>query len=209
MRLPAIALATVFVSTPCLLAADPPLAWIEFSRQAEEKYEDVPYLWLGDQAIYLTIDVPPADGHVLDLLWGSKHDQRGAEIVVNDKRQRLEAGGYNGFQWQRAKPPAGVTGEKYELLLQAAQPKAAFIAAVRLSEADAPLDQPLPDAPAHRIEIAQPPPHALDLWMQCLPTKTSTTGSGPRFTADRPTKHCGDAASTSTAGWPMPIPGRA
>ncbi len=52
---------------------------------------------------------------------GSKDDQRGAEaeVVINKKRQRVQAGGYSGFRWQRVKLPEGVTGGKYDLALQA------------------------------------------------------------------------------------------
>ncbi len=49
-------------------SAEKPLAWISFADQAIKKYDDIPYLWLGDQPIYLTIDVAAADGHSIDLL---------------------------------------------------------------------------------------------------------------------------------------------
>ncbi len=168
MRSPFVALTIILTSATTMFASEQPLAWISFAEQAAEQYDNVPYLWLGDQPIYLTIDVPPADGHVIDVLWGSKNDQRAAEVSVNDEKQRLQVGGYNGFRWQRVKLPDGTTGKKYELRLQAAPPKAAFLAAVRLTTADAPLDQELPAAVAHRIRIAEPPKHALDIWTDQL-----------------------------------------
>lgn len=168
MRSPFVALTIILTSATTVFASEQPLAWISFAEQAAEQYDNVPYLWLGDQPIYLTIDVPPADGHVIDVLWGSKNDQRAAEVSVNDEKQTLQVGGYNGFRWQRVKLPDGTTGKKYELRLQAAPPKAAFLAAVRLTTADAPLDQVLPAAVAHRIRIAEPPKHALDIWTDQL-----------------------------------------
>ena len=148
--------------------AEKPLAWISFADQAVQEYDNTPYLWLGDQPIYLTIDVAPADEYAIDLLWGAKNDQRAADVTVNETRQHLEAGGYNGFRWQRVTPAKNLTGEKYDLLLQAAQPKAAFLAAVRLVEDDAPLDQALPAAAAYRMKITGPPPTVLDVWMEQL-----------------------------------------
>lgn len=168
MRSIFLSLVALFVSGAHTLADDPPLAWINFAEQATQEYNGVSYLWLGDAPIYLTIDVPPAGDYAVDLLWGSKNDQRAAEVVVNDTPLSLEAGGYNGFQWQRMRLPENLTGEKYKVLLQAAAPKAAFLAAVRLVQADAPVELSLPEASAHRIAIAEPPPHALDLWMDEL-----------------------------------------
>ena len=74
MRSNLLALTAILVSGANVLAAEPPLAWITFEEQAVQEYDNVPYLWLGEQPIDLIIDVPPADGHVIDLLWRSKDD---------------------------------------------------------------------------------------------------------------------------------------
>jgi hypothetical protein len=158
----------MLVSKWGLLAAEPPLAWMSFAEEAKQDYDGTPYVWLGDNPIFLLIDVPPSDEHVIDLLWGSKNDQRAADIVVNDMTRRYTAGGYRGFRWQRVTLPAGATGDHCRLLLRAAEPKAAFLAAVRLTTGGTPLAAPLPEAPAHRIRIAEPPPHALQVWMDRL-----------------------------------------
>lgn len=165
MRLTCLVLAMISVTAVSLHAAEPPLAWIRFADQARQEYNGFPYLWLGDAAVCLTIDVPPADGRVLDLLWGSKNDQRAAQIVVNDVSQQVEGGGYDGFRWQRVKLPDGPAGSQYTVELRAAQPRAAFLAAVRLVSADAPVDQPLPDAQVHRIRVSELPPGPLTVWM--------------------------------------------
>lgn len=150
------------------IAAEPPLAWMTFSEQAVQSYDGTPYLWLGDEPVYLTIDVITAEGRAINLLWGSKNDQRGAEITVNGKSQLVQAGGYDGFRWHRVTLPEGVSGDQYDVLLQAGAPKAAFLAAVRLVDADSTLDQPLPDAPAQRIQLTEAPPHPLEDWADAL-----------------------------------------
>jgi hypothetical protein len=109
-----------------------PLAWASFQDHATQAYRDTRYVFLGDGDLTLAIDVPPAAGQVLELLWGAKNDQRGARVVINGHSQTVQAGGYDGFRWQRVPLPAGMQGERYQVTLQAAEPKAAFLAAVRL-----------------------------------------------------------------------------
>jgi len=171
MRLTYLGLATILVIGSSLHAGPPPLAWINFADQARQEYANVPYLWLGDGEICLAIAVPPAGGQALDLLWGAKNDQRTARITINDRALEFQAGGYDGFRWQRVNLSAGAARKKYEVELQAAGPKPAFLAAVRVVTADAPLDQPLPAAPAHQIRIAEPPPQPLQVWMTQLKDK--------------------------------------
>jgi hypothetical protein len=142
-----------------------PLAWMRLGDPDGQTYQEVPYHWLGDTPLRLTVAVRPAPGHALDLLWGCKNDQRAAEINVNGTREILVAGGYTGFQWQRLKLSETIEGEAYQIIFQPAEPKAAFLAAVRLVKADVPLDQPLPEANSHRMEKAKEP---LEVWMEDL-----------------------------------------
>ena len=87
-----------------------PLAWLRTGEPGGQDYKGVPYHWLGDAPLRLTIDVPPAGGNALDLLWGSKNDQRGAPSRSTASPVR-DAGGYNGFRWQRVGLPA-IDGER-------------------------------------------------------------------------------------------------
>ena len=145
-----------------------PLAWIRLGDPGGQRHKDTPYHWLGDAPLHLEVDVVPAKGHALDLLWGAKGDQRGAQITVNGKAQLLQAGGYDGFQWQRIALPGDVEGKRYRVDLRAARPKAAFFAGVRVVKADVQLDLPLPKAQAKGIKISEPPPHELAQWTDAL-----------------------------------------
>jgi hypothetical protein len=109
------------------------LAWIRFEKAAES-YAGTPYIFLGKQQIDLKIDVSPAPGQVIDLLWGSKGDARTALIVINGKSEKVEAGGYNGFRWKRIAMPGDIKGEKFEVTIRHSGGKAAFIAEVRLTD---------------------------------------------------------------------------
>ncbi len=162
------ALGTLFLVLTAIGLHAEPLAWIRLGEPGGQKYNDAPYHWLGDSALHLRVDVVPAKDHALDLLWGSKRDQRGAELVVNGAAQTVQAGGYNGFEWQRLVLPAELEAERYELALRAAEPKAAFLAAIRVVSAGTPLDEPLPPAKSHRITVTEAPPHKLHAWMQQL-----------------------------------------
>jgi len=147
----------VFLGLTVCAAARPvaaePLAWIQFNDASREKYLGTPYHFLGDAEIRLTIDVAPAAGHALDVLWGSKNDRRGAVVEVGGNTLAIRSGGYNGFRWLRVALPDGIAGDKYDLRLRAADPKAAFIAAVCLVRADAAKTQLLPRATAHKIRF--------------------------------------------------------
>ncbi len=147
-----------------------PAAWTRLGDPNGQRHADVPYHWLDDGSLQITVDVKPTEGYALDLLWGSKKDQRGASITINGKRQTLKAGGYDGFRWQRIRLPAVAGAKQYEITLQPAPPKAAFLAAVRVVKPDAPLDQPLPKARSRgiRIRINEPAPHDLQTWMEQL-----------------------------------------
>ena len=112
------------------------LAWIRF-EDAEERYADVPYLWLGRFDIRLKIDVKPTAGHVLQLLWGSKDDARDAVATINGHQVSIEGGGYDGFRWLSVPIPEKISGERYEITLRAGSVKPGFIAEVRLSATNA------------------------------------------------------------------------
>jgi hypothetical protein len=130
-----------------------PIAWVRFEKAAEP-YAGRPYLWLGRCEIRLTIDVAPAPGQRLELLWGAKKDTRGAVATINGKAVNIRHGGYDGFRWLSVPLPEGLSGRQYEIVLKAGEPKAGFLAAVRLLHPAAP--QAAPQAtttPAHRITV--------------------------------------------------------
>ena len=179
MRAPTVcAYAAVLLACGTALPAEQaePLAWMRLGDPNGQRYADVPYHFLNDGALQITVDVPPARGYALDLLWGSKKDQRGAVVVINGQEKTHRAGGYNGFQWQRLELPPTGKGEQYVIELRPAPPKAAFLAAIRVVKADAPLDQALPKARSQGIRIAKLPPqkfppHRLSTWMEQLQKK--------------------------------------
>jgi len=117
------------VSTPAL--AGDQLAWIRFDK-ATQTYAGMKYFWLGDGDIALTIDVKPAPGRVLELLWGSKNDSRSGIMNVAGKNVSIRGGGYEGFRWIAAALPDKITGDNYSIVLKQGGGKAGFIAAVRL-----------------------------------------------------------------------------
>lgn len=131
----AIILVMSFVST--VIAQDAPvgksLASIRFEN-GPESYAGTRYFWLARTQIDLTIQVRPAAGLTLDLLWGSKNDTRRAVLVVNGKLQTIEGGGYDGFRWKRVALPDDVKGDNYEVTIKQSGGKAAFIAEVRLTD---------------------------------------------------------------------------
>jgi len=144
------------------------MAWMRLDNPRGQRYMNTPYHWLGDAPMHLKVDLPPAAGYALDLLWGAKEDQRGAIVLINGKSQTVKAGGYTGFQWQRVELPADGGKKQYEIALEPGLPRAAFFAAVRVVKADTPLDQALPEERSHRIRAIEPPPHALLVWMEEL-----------------------------------------
>jgi hypothetical protein len=99
-----------------------------------EAYGSTPYVWLGRATMRLTIPVAPAPGHVLEMDWGAKEDDRRATAVINGVRATVKAGGWDGFRPVRLPiPDAVVGGEAYDITLhQAAGGKPAFLAGVRL-----------------------------------------------------------------------------
>jgi hypothetical protein len=109
------------------------MAWIRFEKAAKS-YSGVPYIYLGEDQIDLKIDVKPAKGQVLDILWGSKKDTRTAAVIVNGTSQTVEGGGYKGFRWKRVTLPADLNGETFRVTIKQAGRKAAFIAEVRLTD---------------------------------------------------------------------------
>lgn len=111
------------------------LAWVRF-EDAEERYADVPYLWLGRFDIRLKIAVKPMAGQTLQLLWGSKNDARDAVATINGHQVSIEGGGYDGFQWLAVPIPEKISGEQYEITLRAGSVKPGFIAEVRLTGAE-------------------------------------------------------------------------
>lgn len=127
----------LLLCSPVCFAADAPagaaLAWIRF-EDASQDWKGTKYRFLGDGALQLSIDVPPAAGHALLLLWGAKDDTREATLIVNGQSLPLKKGGYNGFEWLRVELPAGaIKGDNYEVKIEAAgQSKPAFLGEIRL-----------------------------------------------------------------------------
>ena len=133
--LPAIAIAMAALS-PAMAEEGPEgaaLAWMRF-QNGPETYAGKPYIWLGRQQIDLTLDVKPAKGQVIDLLWGSKGGTRAAVVVVNGKSQTVKGGGYDGFQWKRVPVPADIKGDEIQVSIRQGGGKAAFLAAVQLTD---------------------------------------------------------------------------
>jgi len=157
--LPLAAVVLAFVPA-CLPAA--PFAWMHLGEPDGQKHDEVSYHWLGDGALRLDVAIIPTHGHALDLLWGSKNDERGATITVNGKAQTLTAGGYDGFKWQRVTLPSDYTAKSFELVIEGARPKPAFLAGLRVLGIGSPIDGELPESSSHRITRAKPP---LEQWM--------------------------------------------
>lgn len=115
-------------------AAEPVIAFVRFS-DSTQRYKDTPYLFLGDGAIELRIEVKPAAGHTLQLLWGAKNDERSAVLEIAGRQVPLKSGGYDGFQWL-ATPLPQVAGDNYVLTLRPGADKVAFLAEIRLTGQD-------------------------------------------------------------------------
>ena len=69
-------------------------------------YADESYWWLSDGGLELRLDVEPGKDHVLELLWGSKGDMRGATLTAGDHTQEVAHGSYDGFEWIKISIPA-------------------------------------------------------------------------------------------------------
>lgn len=150
-----VGLVGLMLAAPVVGAAEP-LAWLRFSEGQE--YAGHRYRWTGDGELHYRIDVKPSPDHVLDLLWGAKNDQRGAELVIQGRsHSTLLAGGYDGFRWQRLTDLGGDGEEAYDILLKPAPPRGGFIAALRLTRADHELQTPLPEGVAsHGMRVLDP-----------------------------------------------------
>lgn len=116
-------------------------AWIRFDDAGQE-YKGRPYVFLGDGDLELTIDVKPAMGESLLLLWGSKRDERKAILSLNGDTSTLTnkslfTGGnpYDGFS-QMVIPlqQKSLRGDRITATLSAPRDGArpAFLAAVAL-----------------------------------------------------------------------------
>ncbi|MHB0956649.1 MAG: hypothetical protein ACYC0X_09405 [Pirellulaceae bacterium] len=143
---------------PCLAAAT-----LESLALPIEQYEGTSYYFLANGPLRFTIDVSPLENHVLDLLWGSKNDSRTAEMVINGQRLLVEAGGYNGFRWQRVELPQVVGSSGYQITLGPGSGKAGFISAVRLVTKETPLESAI-DLPSGQHHIAFELPELQDGW---------------------------------------------
>ncbi|MFO8014298.1 MAG: hypothetical protein R6X20_13455 [Phycisphaerae bacterium] len=98
-----------------------------------QAYQGTPYVWLGRATLHLTAPLAPAPGHVLELDWGAKEDERRALAVINGARVTVKAGGWDGFRPVRVPLPDAVGGEAYDITLhQAAGGKPAFLAGARI-----------------------------------------------------------------------------
>ena len=131
-----------------------------------EEYADLPYFFLGNGKLEFSIDIEPESDHVLDLLWGSKSDQRSATLVVNGVSQDLTHGGYDGFEWMRIELPEPDEATEYTFVLSAAGEKNAFISEIRLVTSGFPIDAPF-GASEETTEIVfkTPPPRPMqDGW---------------------------------------------
>lgn len=108
------------------------VAWV---RGGYGDYRGKPYYFVGPADLKVTFEVKPQPGAVLELLWGSKKDARGAVLEVDTQKIPIRGGGdYDGYRWVRVPLPDGVKGPRYDLTLKAGEPKAAFVAELRLTQ---------------------------------------------------------------------------
>jgi hypothetical protein len=128
-----------------------------------EEYRGTPYYFLNNGRLSFTVDTAPADDLELDLLWGAKDDTRTARLTINGHSQTIRAGGHDGFRWVRVTPEFPIEGDSYQVTLEAAGGKAAFLAAVRLVDEAVAVDAPfeLPTEPHHITFIL---PEVVDGW---------------------------------------------
>lgn len=100
----------------------------------KEQYAGSNYVWLGENDLELTIAVAPGAGRALDLLWGSKRDERSAVLEINGQTRNLAGGGHDGFRWMRVPIGDEVTGTAYALKFKAGSTgRPAFLSAVCLT----------------------------------------------------------------------------
>lgn len=193
MKLRLLAICVLLLGLQALASAAPvPLAWARFDS-SRDAYMGQKYHFLGSGDLSLTIDVKPAPGQVLELLWGSKRDVRQALLVINGAAMPLPIAAAtapanaDGFTWLRIPiPPAAIKGDRYAVTLRSRGPDApigsrpAFIAELRLT-GDLPPNAPAPDltARASRVTLISHQASADFLWN--LPAF-----SGEAFPAMRP-----------------------
>lgn len=183
-------LSAALAATPCATFLDTPsdaaaVAWVRFV-DASQDHLGTPYLYVGNRDLLLTFDVAPQAGDTLELLWGSKKDQRTATLIVNECRVEANGGGYQGFRWLRVPLPAGITGPKYTIRISKGQGQGnpAFLAEVRLvAAATAPGSRPDLKAPSHKgtlvaMETAEAFPHMRKSWDTEFP---AASGLEPAF----------------------------
>jgi hypothetical protein len=163
---PVLALVAAHAFAAALL--DPPLAWTWFDQHPANRYADRHYHFLGDGPLHLAIDVAPDRARALDLLWGSKSDERGAVVTVNGQRTELRAGGYDGYRWQRIALAADSAATCYEVHLAAGPPRAAFLAALRLVDPALPPATDLVAPGTGKVRLLPPPPDQLERWAAAL-----------------------------------------
>jgi len=172
-----------------------------------EAYGGTPYVWLGRGSLHLSIPVAPAPGHVLELDWGAKEDQRAAVAVMNGQTAKVRAGGWDGFRPVRVPVPNGAArGKAYAVVLhQAPGGKAAFLAGVRLVATGKAADAAGAAQPqAIRLEVRPPRqperptvlPETGGLWAAPSPRRTPADDAG-RETALRSAAVCADVAGYS------------
>jgi hypothetical protein len=102
-----------------------------------QSYAGRSYRFLGDGPISVTIPIAPAAGHFLALDWGAKNDRRSATITLNGKVILGSGGGHDGFRWLAVPVPEGITGDRYDLKIEAGGAgKPAFLAALRITTRD-------------------------------------------------------------------------
>ncbi len=96
-----------------------------------EVYRDTPYFFLDNGRLSCRVSIQREAGDALDLLWGSKNDQRSARVTVNGYTQQVTAGGYDGFQWIRIPLPGDLPGEGYTVSLEPARENGLCICCAR------------------------------------------------------------------------------
>jgi len=178
MRAPAIealVILSLFSTVPAPAAEAAPagsvLAWVRFD-DARQDYLGTRYYFLGDGLLAVTFDVRPAPGRTLELLWGSKGDERAAVLTVNGRDVPLRAGGYDGFRPLRAPVPEGIAGETHEVTLRAAggDARPAFLAGIRLLGDDGgAAAQPDPKAAAWRGKVRTAPVPGSQQYVEAFP----------------------------------------
>ena len=168
--------AALVIAMSCVAALSDPAAWIRFDGKDLKQYHGRTYHFLGDAPLHVKLAAAPSEGAVLDLLWGAKNDKRAALLKVGDTEQRVEAGGYAGFRWQRVPLdlPKGKGEWRIELRAVDGNAAPAFLAALRLTSSHTAPDETLPDAASGFMQLCEPPPSDLDSWALELQDKSLT-----------------------------------